>query len=222
MTKEKNMNILQIFSTPIWESQLPNYPDHKNNLIEAAKSFKEMCPEGSTVNSVHNMYQSPPTLTRNPAFGLVFEYICQIGMKAAFDLQFMQCDVVVTSAWLNFQDSPNGMLLDHVHNQNSVFSGVMFLEVPENSGKLAFTNPGLNQMWHGLNMLENKNKFTSERLQISPTEGSVFIWPSYLPHRTLPNDHDKSRISLSFNLFTLPKMKADAIDQQMSGAESGK
>lgn len=211
------MNILQIFATPIWESQLPNFSEHKNNLVEAAHAFKEMFPEGSNSNSVHNFYQSAPVLTRDPAFGFIFEYICQVGMKASFDLNFIPCNVVVTSAWLNFQDSPNGMLLDHVHNQNSVFSGVMYLEVPENSGKVSFTNPGLNPMWHGLNLLQNKNKFTSERLQIAPVEGSIFIWPSYLPHRTLPNDHNKSRISLSFNLLTLPQMHD--MHQQSAAAE---
>ena len=217
------MNILQIFSTPIWETSFPNFQDHKDNFIEAAKLFKEEFPEGSRANFIQNSYQSLPILTRNPVFGPIFEYVCQLGMKAAFDLQFIPSNPVVTSAWVNFQDSPKAMLLDHVHSENSIFSGVFYLQVPENSGKLAFTNPGLNQMWTGLNMVENKNKFTSERLQITPVEGSIFLWPSYLPHRTLPNDHDDSRISISFNLLMLPKMQmqGDPSQQQTSQSSGG-
>jgi uncharacterized protein (TIGR02466 family) len=217
------MNILQIFSTPVWESNLPNFQDHKETLIEAAKELREQFPDGSRSNFSHNSYISPPILTRNPVFAPVFDYVCQLGMKAAFDLQFMQCETVVTAAWINVQDSPKAMLLDHVHNDNSIFSGVVYLKVPENSGKLAFSNIGLNQMWTGLNLVENKNKFTSERLQITPSEGAVFIWPSYLPHRTLPNNHDDSRISISFNLLTLPKMLMQGDpSQQTSESENDK
>jgi hypothetical protein len=76
-------------------------------------------------------------------------------------------------------------------------------------------------MWTGLSLVENKNKFTSERLQITPSDGAVFIWPSYLPHRTLPNNHDDSRISVSFNLLTLPKMSMQGDpSQQMSEPEN--
>jgi uncharacterized protein (TIGR02466 family) len=210
------MNILQIFSTPVWEASLPNFQDNKDNFIKSAQEFKEQFPEGTKYNFIQNTYQSPPILTRNPVFAPVFDYICQLGMKAAFDLQFMPCDTVVTSAWINFQDSPTAMLLDHVHSDNSIFSGVLYLKAPENSGKLTFTNPGLNQMWIGLNMVENKNKFTSERLQITPVEGSVFLWPSYLPHRTLLNNHDDSRISVSFNLLTLPKMQMQGDPSQQT------
>jgi uncharacterized protein (TIGR02466 family) len=217
------MNILQIFSTPVWESSLPNFQEHKDMLIDAAKEFREQFPDGSRANFSHNSYTSPPILTRNPVFATVFDYVCQLGMKAAFDLQFMQCETVVTSAWINVQDSPKAMLLDHVHNDNSIFSGVFYLKVPENSGKLAFINTGLNQMWTGLNLVENKNKFTSERLQITPSEGAIFIWPSYLPHRTLPNSHDDSRISVSFNLLTLPKMQMQGDpSQQTSEPENSK
>jgi len=216
------MNILQIFSTPVWEAGFPNFQDNKDNFIASAQEFREQFPEGSKSNFVQNTYQSPPILTRNPAFAPLFEYVCQLGLKAAFDLQMMPCDVVVTSAWINFQDSPKAMLLDHVHSDNSVFSGVFYLKIPENSGKLVFTNPGLNQMWLGLNLIENKNKFTSERLQITPVDGSIFLWPSYLPHRTLPNNHEEDRISISFNLLTLPKrqLQGDPAQQQMSEQES--
>jgi uncharacterized protein (TIGR02466 family) len=203
------MNLLQIFTTPIWESKFPNFDEHKSSFIAAAKSFRESNVDGPRpkTSNVHGGYQSPITLTRQPEFAPLFDYVCQFGLKAAFDLQFFPCDAVVTSAWVNFQESRNDMILDHVHGDT--FSGVFYLEAPENSGKLSFTNPGLNQMWQGTQMAENRNKFTSEKLQIVPAEGSIFLWPSYLPHKTLPNEHDEARISISFNIFTLPKGHAE-------------
>jgi len=41
------------------------------------------------------------------------------------------------------------------------------------------------------------NKMTE---QIEPKEGWLFIWPSYLPHSVMPNNHDLTRISVSFNV----------------------
>jgi ectoine hydroxylase-related dioxygenase (phytanoyl-CoA dioxygenase family) len=41
-------------------------------------------------------------------------------------------------------------------------------------------------------------------LKIEPEEGSLIIFPSYLPHSVEPNKHDEERISISFNVLALP------------------
>ncbi|NBW70846.1 MAG: hypothetical protein EBR32_05505, partial [Bacteroidetes bacterium] len=42
-------------------------------------------------------------------------------------------------------------------------------------------------------------------IKIEPEEGSIVIFPSYLPHLVEPNNHDDERISISFNVIALPK-----------------
>ena len=126
-----------------------------------------------------------------------------MGMKANFDNQFVDCDVYITSAWVNINDNRAAHNHEHVHNDT--YSGVFYLQVPEKSGKLSFTNPGLNKLWQGSLLVETRNKFTAEHLKFEPKEGQIYIWPSYLPHSVLPNDHDESRISISFNIICIPK-----------------
>jgi hypothetical protein len=50
-----------------------------------------------------------------------------------------------------------------------------------------------------------KNQYTGESIKISPVEGNLMIWPSYLPHSVETNNHDDERISISFNIVVLPK-----------------
>jgi len=195
------MNIIQIFSTPIWNSFLPDFSTHRQDFLDCVLEFRKT--HESIFKSNINGYQSPMFLTREPALGPLFEYVCQIGLKAIFDLQLVDCDVYLTAAWVNFNETRNHYNVEHVHQDT--FSGVFYLQIPEKSGKLSLTNPGLNPLWQGAMLTDKKNKFNADRIRIEPEEGQIFVWPSYLSHAVEPNDHDEARISISFNIICVPK-----------------
>jgi uncharacterized protein (TIGR02466 family) len=138
-----------------------------------------------------------------PELSPLFEYICQIGLKASLDLDFVDCDIALTSAWLNINNTRQCMNNDHVHQE--VLSGVFYLQVPEESGKLVLQNLAINRLWKGCNLTTQKNQFTAESIHIDPIEGNIIIFPSYLPHSVETNNHDEERISISFDLILLPK-----------------
>ena len=200
------MNIVQIYSTPMWESQLPEFSTHKESFIKCVESFRQQNPEGISKSNI-NGYQSPMILTKEPEMGPLFEYVAQMGMKAMFDLQFVNCDVYLSAAWANFNEGRNQYNAEHVHQDT--FSGVFYLQVPEKSGKLSLTNPGMNSLWQGAMLVDKKNKFNADRLKIEPVEGHIFLWPSYLSHAVEPNDHDETRISISFNVICIPKEQVE-------------
>jgi uncharacterized protein (TIGR02466 family) len=196
------MNIIQIFSTPIWESPYPDFIEHKDQFIFCVKEFRNANPEGIKKSNI-NGYQSPMTLTKEIAVASLFEYISQMAQKAMFDMQFVNCDVYITAAWVNFNESRNQYNCEHIHQDT--FSGVFYLQIPENSGKIYFVNQGLNPLWQGAMLTDKKNKFNADRLRIEPKEGQLFLWPSYLSHAVEPNNHDETRISISFNVICVPK-----------------
>jgi uncharacterized protein (TIGR02466 family) len=195
------MNIIQIFSTPVWNSYLPDFPTYRQEFLDCVKEFRKNN-EGISKSNI-NGYQSPMFLTREPALQPLFEYVCQIGLKAIFDLQLVDCDVYLTAAWVNFNESRNHYNAEHIHQDT--FSGVFYLQIPEKSGKLSLTNPGLNPLWQGAMLTDKKNKFNADRIRIDPEEGQIFVWPSYLSHAVEPNEHDETRISISFNIICVPK-----------------
>lgn len=201
------MNILPVFSTPLWESDFPDFLQEKENFLNCVLDFRNKNPEGVKKSNLGGGYQSPMNLTTEPALAPLFEFACQMGLKAAFDIQLVNVDAYITAAWVNFNDSRSCINYDHVHQDT--FSGVFYLKIPEKSGKLILNNPGLNPLWQGAMLQDRKNKFTSDKIKIDPHEGKIFIWPSYLPHGVEPNDHDESRISISFNIICVPKENID-------------
>lgn len=198
------MNLIQIFSTPIWESKYPNFEEHKDLFIEKAYKIREEHQQNNSKNNILG-YQSPFTVQKEPLFNPAFEFICQIARKAVFDMQFVDSDIYLSAAWININDNRSAILTEHVHQDT--FSGVFYLQVPEKSGKLVINNSSINPLWQGAMLIENRNKFNSEKMKIEPSEGHVFFWPSYVTHSVEPNDHDFARISMSFNIVAIPKSK---------------
>lgn len=197
------MNLLSIYSVPLWQSEYPEFKEYKEIFLNVIRTYKEKNSTKETPRSNVSGYQSPSTLQLVEELRPLFEYICQMGFKAVADLDFIDCDIALTEAWLNINDSRQCMNNEHVHGE--VFSGVFYLQAPDESGKLVVQNPGINKMWDGCKLAEQKNEFTGESIKIEPIEGNIILFPSYLPHSVETNNHDEERISISFNLIALPK-----------------
>jgi len=163
------MNIIHIFSTPIWNSEFPEFENQKQTFLKAVTEFREQNPQGIDKSNIVG-YQSPMNLTNEPR---------------------------------HFNDSRAACNHEHIHSDT--YAGVFYLQVPEKSGMISFANSGLNTLWQGTMLSESKNKFTAERIKFEPKEGQIYIWPAYLPHSVMPNDHDEARISISFNIICIPK-----------------
>ena len=196
------MELLPIYSTPVWMSVFPEFDDLKEDFLSCVRNFKKNNPE-SVEKSNLNGYQSPATLQTQKELAPLFNYICSLCLQASKDLNFVDCDVFLTNAWVNFNDNKNSINTEHIHEET--FSGVFYLKAPEESGKLVLKNPGINRLWNGCNLTQSKNQFTGDVIKIEPEEGSLIIFPSYLPHSVEPNNHDDERISISFNVIALPK-----------------
>ena len=197
------MNLIPIYSTPVWQSEYPEFEEHKGIFLSSVREYKEHNPTKETPRSNISGYQSPDTLHHVEELCPLFEYICQMGFKACSDFGFVDCDVALTSAWLNVNDTRQCMNCEHTHGD--IFSGVFYLKAPEGSGKLSIVNESINRMWDGCALTSTKNQFSAEAVKIEPVEGDIILFPSYLPHSVQTNNHDEERISISFNVIALPK-----------------
>lgn len=206
------MNLIPIYSVPLWQSDYPNFEEQKETLISIVKEYKKQNSTKKRPISNRFGYQSPNTLQGVEELRPLFDHICQMGLKAAVDLDFIDCDIALTAAWLNVNDSRQCMNIEHVHSD--VFSGVFYLQAPEGSGKLSFQNPAMNPLWDGIDLISEKNQFTAHHVRIEPIEGNIILFPSHLPHSVETNNHDEERISISFNLIALPKGSIDHTTHQ--------
>ena len=74
----------------------------------------------------------------------------------------------------------------HNHNEHAIISGVFYLQAPKNSANLFFKS--------GKN-----NEF-----EMKVERGKIIFFPSELNHYVPENKSNKTRISLSFNLYKFP------------------
>jgi uncharacterized protein (TIGR02466 family) len=195
------MELAQIFSTPVWMSVYPDYEEHKETFLSCVRNFKNNNLQENKSNV--SGYHSPETLQTQEELRPLFQYVCEMAIQATQDLNFIDNNIFLTSAWVNFNDTRQCMNSEHVHGE--ILSGVFYLKVPPESGKLVISNPGMNRLWGGIQLVSQKNQFTGEMMKIEPEEGSIILFPSYLPHSVETNNHDDERISISFNLMVLPE-----------------
>ena len=76
----------------------------------------------------------------------------------------------------------------NTHNHNTTYvSSVVYVEVPEGSGKIIF-RPRLNQY--------DNSAYSSK---LDPERGVYYVFPGYLDHFVTRNMSDQLRVSLSIN-----------------------
>jgi len=89
--------------------------------------------------------------------------------------------------------------IPHVHSFSKL-SGVFYVKIPNNSGKLSFINDfPIENFINPLNIIEY-NQYTSSVWSFEPEENMLYLFPSWLKHYVNPNLSKQERISISFNL----------------------
>jgi uncharacterized protein (TIGR02466 family) len=117
-------------------------------------------------------------------------------------------ELYVTSMWINAQYQGQNHIA-HTH-PNSLYSGVIYLQVPEHSQRLVFTDPRPQAQ-----VLRPRGTITN--LGFQPRAGLWYMWPSWLQHATMSTTDSEltvPRISLSYNI-----MLRDTIDTHSSRLE---
>jgi uncharacterized protein (TIGR02466 family) len=90
----------------------------------------------------------------------------------------------------------------HTHGECTL-SGVLWISIPENSGKFIFHNDQTYEQCDLFNHLNADSKdlnFIAPSYHYQPTEGRMVIFPPNLRHSVGSNESTKDRISIAFNL----------------------
>jgi len=188
-----------LFTIPVWNEDMPNFQVYQSKFIEEVKNCRAKDPEGVSRSNLYG-WQSQPTIHSIESFNPLFDFILNRSRLAANSIG-LDSNIGISAAWINVNDSSACINFQHIHA--GVISGIFYLQVPEGSGQLNLINPGMNQLWEGLGIVKERNQFTNEALGIIPTEGTLIMWPGYVPHSVGSNLHNQSRISIAFNTTIL-------------------
>lgn len=107
--------------------------------------------------------------------------------------------ISLTNIWANVNEFKD-MNEMHIH-PHSMISGVYYVKCPKNCGDIVFKHPSasMEHDWMSKNF-EEYLETNSFNWYFPAIEGRLYLFPSWLSHRVMPNmNKNEKRISLSFN-----------------------
>ncbi|MGB8337767.1 MAG: TIGR02466 family protein [Burkholderiales bacterium] len=120
----------------------------------------------------------------------------------------MSLRLEIVGCWFQIQ---NGQAFHDIHTHgNCSWSGIYYVQIDppekrvqqanmgEHNGATRFYGP-YSQFLGGAHMDIGNAYLQKNTLDIQPEEGSLVLFPSYLPHKAMPYTGEKDRIVLSFN-----------------------
>ena len=118
------------------------------------------------------------------------------------------CYIELTS-WLQF-NQPGSYFVRHDH-YGALVSGVLYLQVPEESGDIIFHNPlearrVSNTFFDRVKKEENDYNFS--HVKYKPIVGEMLMFESWLQHTVAQNHSNENRISVSFNIWADKDVKS--------------
>jgi uncharacterized protein (TIGR02466 family) len=108
----------------------------------------------------------------------------------------------ITNSWINVY-RPGDYCVPHTHN-NSLISGVLYLNVTETSGNLLFYRDILSLLPFppALDLdIDSSNIYHCKTFGHKPKTNDICLFPSILMHSAERNNSNEDRCCLSFNVF---------------------
>jgi uncharacterized protein (TIGR02466 family) len=104
----------------------------------------------------------------------------------------------LSNIWININRYKD-FNISHIHSFSKL-SGVFYVKIPNNSGRLSFINDFPIENFIDPSNIIEYNKYTSSVWSFEPEENMLYLFPSWLKHYVNPNLSKQERISISFNL----------------------
>jgi uncharacterized protein (TIGR02466 family) len=135
---------------------------------------------------------------RDPIFAqlarLLTRHAALFAKECAFDIKRKP---KLDSLWANLLQA-GGRHSSHIH-PHSIISGTFYVEVPKNSGAIAFEDPRLALMMAAPARQKDAPPDLRTTVSVEPRPGLLLLWESWLRHEVLPGSGRGERLSISFN-----------------------
>lgn len=199
----RNIDINLIFPTPIWTTILPDFEQINIRMIKYIDGLKNTDPVGKKKSNLigwhshsFNLQDSDPKFFVNSISPMLNESLNDMGWDLKKNI------LKITSMWtiINPTNASNSR---HIHSNNFI-SAAYYIKSPENSGNIVFHDPRSAKVIMSP-LIGTSNKLNSTIFSVTPKEGLLVLFPSYLHHSVEINNSDSERIVISFNLNLIEK-----------------
>lgn len=183
-----------LFPTPLFSFQLSDHEAMDRMLLHLIERLQQQ--DAGTVasnvlgwHSRGNLFDIPEV---QPFQALVNGAIAECAKALGYE----HVPIRPANCWANVNPRyASNKIHDH---SNCLFSGVYYLQTPENCGNLMFYDPREARTFYKPHV-PNFTAYTADAVAHQATAGLLLIFPSWLKHGVEPNLSDTNRISLSFN-----------------------
>ena len=186
------------FSTPVWTLQIDNYKNVNEEMHTYIKELQNKDQIGISKSNLKGWHSKDFNLNeRQPQnfISLIYSSIEQVMHDMNWDKQKQIAKINNMWAIINTGGSAN---LRHQHG-NSTISGAYYVRAPENAGDIIFYDPRPAPIYSHPNAV-SPNSLNAQINGISPKEGALVLFPSYLDHSVNENKSNEERIVISFNI----------------------
>lgn len=188
--------VLSIFPTPVWKVDFePEIHESLNALI--LRNLDEMAVErpparpGATLQTNNNLHTFdefvPLTECINDASGAALEY-----------LRIDYSNFEITGCWVNI--NPVGSSHPAHTHPNNYLSGVYYVQTMDGADKILLGDPRPQASVVRPPTTE-QTPFSGNEVSLEVIEGRMLIFPAWLNHSVPPNQGNRDRISVSFNIM---------------------
>tara|TARA_X000001036_G_scaffold24981_1_gene20874 strand:- start:546 stop:1130 length:585 start_codon:yes stop_codon:yes gene_type:complete len=160
-----------------------------DDIIDQVDQNKENLTFSHKINGRwENQYLS---IDHVPQLKKIFHFACKVGKKIIgkpLVVPYKEMGLPMDEFWFNIA-RPGESTGWHDHKDRSVLSGVYYLKVPDNAGDILFRK-------------RDKDKIVE--WNIRSETGKLILFHSNIEHSVTINKSNHDRISIAFNLFSLP------------------
>ena len=111
-------------------------------------------------------------------------------------------EVRITNMWAII--NKDGAFNERHHHGNSSLSAAYYVKAEKNAGDIIFFDPRQANVFHHP-MAKNANSLNCQVQSVTPKEGTLVLFPSYLEHKVAENFSNEERIVVSFNISLINK-----------------
>ena len=187
-----------LFPTPVWTINLDNYNKINEQMYSYIKSNQTNDEIGISKSNVKGWHSKDFNLSeKDPQNFITFilPAIEKVMNDMGWDKEKQTAKISNMWAIINTGGAAN---LRHQHG-NSTISGAYYVKAPNNCGDIVFYDPRPAPIYSYPNV--NKVNFLNAQVNgISPKEGALILFPSFLDHSVNENNSNKERIVISFNI----------------------
>ena len=191
------------FSTPIWRLDFGGYEPVNAAIREELErlgwdTLDEQ--QRAIVHPSHSFREDRfVTVDEVPSIRVVLEFFVSacnaIARERNWDLREQK--VSLQNYWIHA--TPPGELTQCHDHKPGIFSGVYYVDKPQGSGDLVFVDVNPYHEYSPRLLPGKTDPVRCPEITFNVDEGTMLIFPGWLPHKVPRNESARRRVSISFN-----------------------